>query len=67
MLATGLCHRLEAGVAQDLTRGILCLIGSYDQIGGVMGVGYGHFPESYFALMEYYAPEEHGREPYTRY
>ena len=36
------------------------------ELDSVLRAAYCHEGENYLALMEYYAPEEHGMEPFTR-
>ena len=39
---------------------------SRGELDSVLPAAFCHHPENYISLMEYYTPEEHGMEPFTR-
>ena len=45
---------------------IVKLVSMRGELDSVLRAAYCHEGENYLALMEYYAPEEHGMEPFTR-
>ena len=66
MLAVGLCYGIEADVVNVVAQYIVQLITMRGEPDSVLRAAFCHYPENYIALMEYYAPEEHGMEPFTR-
>lgn len=66
VLAVGLCYGIESDVVQVVGQYIVRLVAIRGEPDSVLRAAYCHHPENYIALMEYYAPEEHGMEPFTR-
>ena len=66
VLAVGLCYEVETDVLKLLVYYIVSLMSVKSPADSVLRAAFCHYPENYFALMEYYAPEEHGMEAYTR-
>lgn len=66
VLAVGLCYGIEADVVNVVAQYIVQLITVRGEPDSVLRAAFCHYPENYIALMEYYAPEEHGMEPFTR-
>ena len=66
VLAVGLCYEVETDVLKLMVYYIISLMSVKGPADSVLRAAYCHFPENYFALMEYYDPSEHGMEAYTR-
>ena len=66
VLAVGLCYGIETDVVQVVAQYIIRLLTVRGELDSVLRAAFCHHPENYIALMEYYAPEEHGMEPFTR-
>ena len=66
VLAVGLCYGIEADVVKVVAQYIIKLVSMRGEWDSVLRAAYCHEGENYLALMEYYAPEEHGMEPFTR-
>ena len=66
VLAVGLCYGIEADVVTVVGQYIIKLVSMRGELDSVLRAAYCHEGENYLALMEYYAPEEHGMEPFTR-
>lgn len=66
VLAVGLCYGIESDVVKVVAQYIVRLIAMRGELDSVLRSAYCHHPENYILLMEYYAPEEHGMEPFTR-
>lgn len=66
VLAVGLCYDVEADVLKLAAYYIASLVSTKGRLDNAMRAAFCHYPENYIALMEYYAPEEHGMEAYTR-
>lgn len=66
VLAVGLCYDVETDVLKLLVYYIISLMSVKGPADSVLRAAYCHFPENYFALMQYYDPAEHGMEGYTR-
>lgn len=65
-LAVGLCYNVETDALKMMVYYLASLVSVRGQLDNVLRVVYCHFPENYIALMEYYAPADHGMEPCTR-
>ena len=66
VLAVGLCYGIETDVVQMVAQYIIRLLTARGELDSVLRAAFCHHPENYISLMEYYAPEEHGMEPFTR-
>ena len=66
MLAVGLCFGLEPDTLQTVADFVLSTITVKGQLSGILNTVLCHFVENYVTLLEYYAPADHGMEPYTR-
>ena len=66
VLAVGLCYGIESDVVKVVGQYIVRLIAMRGELDSVLRAAYCHEGENYLALMEYYAPEEHGMKPFTR-
>ena len=66
MLAVGLCFELEPDTLQTVADFVLSTITVKGQLSGILNTALCHFVENYVTLLEYYAPADHGMEPYTR-
>lgn len=66
VLAVGLCYGIESDVVRVVGQYIVRLVAMRGELDSVLRSAYCHNPENYILLMEYYAPEEHGMEPFTR-
>ena len=44
----------------------ILLLTARGELDSVLRAAFCHHPENYISLMEYYTPEEHGMEPFTR-
>lgn len=66
VLAVGLCYGIESDVVKVVAQYIVRLVAMRGEPDSVLRSAYCHHPENYILLMEYYTPEEHGMEPFTR-
>ena len=66
VLAVGLCYGIETDVVQMVAQYIIRLLTARGELDSVLRAAFCHHPENYISLMEYYTPEEHGMEPFTR-
>ena len=66
VLAVGLCYDIETDIVKVVAQYIVKLVSMRGELDSVLRAAYCHEGENYLALMEYYAPEEHGMEPFTR-
>ena len=66
VLAVGLCYGIETDIVKVVAQYIVKLVSMRGELDSVLRAAYCHEGENYLALMEYYAPEEHGMEPFTR-
>ena len=66
VLAVGLCYGIETDVVQMVAQYIIRLHTARGELDSVLRAAFCHHPENYISLMEYYTPEEHGMEPFTR-
>ena len=66
VLAVGLCYGIESNIVRIMAQYIVKLVSMRGELDSVLRAAYCHEGENYLALMEYYAPEEHGMEPFTR-
>ena len=66
VLAVGLCYGIETDVVQMVAQYIIRLLTAQGELDSVLRAAFCHHPENYISLMEYYTPEEHGMEPFTR-
>ena len=66
VLAVGLCYGIESDVVRVVGQYIVRLAAMRGELDSVLRAAYCHHPENYILLMEYYSPEEHGMEPFTR-
>ena len=66
MIAVGLCYGIETDVIKAVASCVIGLLAVRTNPDNVLRSAYCHQVENYIALMEYYAPEEHGMEPFTR-
>ncbi len=66
VLAVGLCYEVETDVLKLMVYYIISLMSVKGPADSVLRAAFCHYPENYFALMQYYAPSEHGMEAYTR-
>ena len=66
VLAVGLCYGIETDVVQMVAQYIIRLLTARGELDSVLRAAFCHHPENYISLMEYYTPEEHGMESFTR-
>ena len=66
VLAVGMCHEIEADTVKMAAYYIAGLVGARGKLNNTVRAVACHYPENYITLMEYYGPEEHGMQPYTR-
>ena len=66
VLAVGLCYGIESNIVRIMAQYIVKLVSMRGELDSVLRAAYCHEGENYLALMEYYAPEEHGMVPFTR-
>ena len=66
VLAVGMCHEIEADTAKVAAYYIAGMVGARGNLTDTLRAAACHYPENYITLMEYYGPEEHGMQPYTR-
>lgn len=66
VLAVGLCYGVEADVVRVMAQYIIKLVSIRGEPDSVLRSAYCHYGENYLALMEYYSPEDHGLQPFTR-
>ena len=66
ILAVGLCYGLESEAVSLIAKYILMFVAMKSAPDDAIRAAFCHHCENYIALMEYYAPAEHGMEAYTR-
>lgn len=66
ILAIGYCFNLDQESLTRIATVVLSMVSESGQVGDVMRAAMCHYVDNYFTLLEYYPPEEHGMEPYTR-
>ena len=66
MLAVGLCFNMEDYPLTIMVTFVLSLFSGERQANDVVRAALCHFAENYLVMLEFYAPEEHGMEPYTK-
>jgi len=66
VLAVGLCYEVETEVLKLAAYYIVSLVSAKGRLDDGLRAVLCHCQENYIALMEYYGPEEHSMEAYTR-
>lgn len=66
LLAVGYCFNMDQDSLMLTATFVVSMLSESGQANDVMRAAMCHFVENYFTLLEYYSPEEHGMEPYTR-
>ena len=66
MIAVGLCYGVELDVIKLVSSYVIGLLSIRTDPDNVLRAAYCHHVENYIALMEYYTPDEHGMQPFTR-
>ncbi len=66
MIAVGLCYGIELDVIKMVANYVVSLLAVRTDPDNLLRAAYCHHGENYIALMEYYTPDEHGMEPFTR-
>lgn len=66
MIAVGLCYGVETNLIQMIAGYVISLLSVRTNPDNLLRAAYCHHIENYISLMEYYAPEEHGLQPFTR-
>ena len=66
VLAVGLCYNIETDALTLTASFLLSMLTVEGQANDALRTVFCHFVENYMTLLEYYPPDTHGMEPYTR-
>lgn len=65
-LAVGLCYDLKKELLLGVLSYALMTLRVHGEWDDILQCGYRHYAENYITMLDYYDPEEHGMEPYTK-